>query len=146
MKCSGRAVETPGRSLACWGYACIEVDVVTRKGSQSWVQGYAMKRVTAVESGWHVQGRNLRLGWGKKGLDGEVAAYPLVGFYLGLVRTLDGQSRMDERACESLEKVGWRQGGGTEAQRNTVGTRPGATEVALEKRWQIQESGRNEQD
>ena len=33
-----------------------------------------------------------------------------------------------------LEKVGWRQGGGTEAQRNTVGTRPGATEVALEKR------------
>ena len=45
-----------------------------------------------------------------------------------------------------LEKVGWRQEGGAEAQRNTVGTRPGATEVALEKRWQIQESGRNEQD
>ena len=46
----------------------------------------------------------------------------------------------------ALEKVGWRQGSGTEAQRNTLGTRPGATEVALEKRWQIQESGRNEQD
>lgn len=45
-----------------------------------------------------------------------------------------------------LEKVGWRQEGGAEAQRNTVGTRPGATEVALEKRWQIQESGTNEQD
>ena len=48
-----------------------------------------MKRVTADESGWHVQGRNLRFRWGKKALDGEVAAYPLtsmlgrLGFILG---------------------------------------------------------------
>ena len=89
MKCSSRAVETPGRSLASWGYACVGVDAVTRKGSQGWVQGCAMKKVTVVESGWHVQGRNLRLGWGMKGLDGEVAAYPLtsmlgrLGFILG---------------------------------------------------------------
>ena len=30
--------------------------------------------------------------------------------------------------------------------RETVGTRPGATEVELEKRWEIRESGANEQD
>ena len=56
---------------------CIGVDAVTRKGSQGWVQGCARKKVTAVESSWHVQGRNFRFGSGKKGLDGEVAAYPL---------------------------------------------------------------------
>lgn len=88
MKCSGRAVETQG-SLASRGYACVEVDMMTRKGSQCWAQGCSMKRVTADESGWHVQGRNLRFRWGKKALDGEVAAYPLtsmlgrLGFILG---------------------------------------------------------------
>lgn len=139
MKCSGRAVETPGRSLACWGYACVEVDAVTRKGSQSWVQGCAMKRVTAVESGWHVQGRNLRLGWGKKGLDGEVAAYPLVGFYLGLVRTLDGQNRMDERACESpgegrLEAGKWNRGPEKHIGYQAWGHRGGAGEEVADSR------------
>lgn len=57
-------------------------------------------------------------GWGGGSLPLDIHARE-AGFYLGLVRTLDGQREWMKGLVRVLEKVGWRQGGGTEAQRNS---------------------------
>lgn len=104
-----------------------------------------------------MHGRGLRLGRGAVGTGrgGDSLSLDIhareAGVCLGVMRTLDWQgSDMARAECMKglvgvMEKVGWRKGGEAEAQRKMMGTRPGATEAELEKKWQTQESCTNQQ-